>query len=865
MNESQLILIPYDTNGNVSGRFEVDLLDTVSLPITKSIVDVKEPEQRKADYTKTISIPGTQNNNAIFSNIFNLDRATINQTNINYQPDFNPNLNVDAILYQNGIVQIQGYLQLNQINITNGLITYEIVIIGKFANLFQAIQGKNIRDIDLSEFDHAWNRSNIEASWIAPVGSGYVYPLIDRGNSTNNQQRQYRLDTMYPAVYVKTIIDKIFSDAGYRYESNFFNSDRFKRLIIPYSGGLFNMTEQEVADRTFEAGISTMYSAPATGALFDNIVAPFDVIVKDTVPPGFNTSTYEFEITAGLEGKATFRAELDISLVNNTVSTMTESLGCAVTIQRRTALGVTNTYGYQFVLRPFSIPTLGSFDTTFSTQSPEIDVSVGDFVYVGIQFGVTNRTNGGDYTFNIKDTSSFFNAPNPSYQENQTISIVSALPDKIKQSDFVSSIFKMFNLYYDIDQIDKEKFIIEPREDFYTDSVFDLTDYLDLSKQIESRPMGLLDFRDFDMMYTEDDDYLNKTYQDVYLEPYGTNKFDVNNDFIKEEKQVKVIFSPTPNTSSTLVDRVGPQIVSPDPNTQPGETTYNIRILYWAGYQSTADGWEIIQNDGTKTSYSVWPYAGMVNDTINPTFSLEFGIPKALFYSRTVAGGAFITTANLFNTYWWRNILEITDKDSKLITAYFKLSPHLISLLSFRKLYKLDNQFYRLNKIEYDLSSREPVKIELLKTYTAPQFIPQQIQVNGGFGQTPSGENDGMTSSLPTVKDNQNGKFIGDRSNTYTDITGTSDSVYFVNWSQKIHFLDGTATAYLPDANTAKLDTGYPIIILKNINGGTVTVKSIISTQNIDSKASFDLKSNEAAWFAPYDGQWRKLYHHKEP
>lgn len=863
MNESRLILISYNASGSVTGQYELDLFDTVSLPITKSIVDVKEPEQRKADYTKTITIPGTQNNNSVFSNIFNLDRSVLNSTNINYQPDFNPNLKVDAILYQNGIVQIQGYLQLNQINITDRLIEYEIVIIGKFANLFQAIQGKLIRDVDLSEFDHVWNKTNIENSWTASVGNGYVYPLIDRGNSTNNQQKQYRLDTMYPAVYVKSVLDKIFSEAGYRYESNFFNSTRFKRLVIPYSGGLFNMTEQEVTDRTFLAVVGADYNLVQSGTL--QTIA-FDSISQQTNPLGYNNVSYKFEPVSGLEGLVTFRTELNCRFENISGATRSSTLSFNVYIVHQPAVGAVKSYPLGLTNKIFtSLATGDGFDFSVSLQSPEINIASGDVIYVAIQYGVLGFPSYADWLFTIKQDSAFFNAPNSSYQENQTISLNSALPDKIKQSDFVSSIFKMFNLYYDIDQIDKDKFIIEPRDDFYTNSVFDLTEYWDTLKPLESRPMGVLDFRDFDLMYTEDEDYLNKTYQDVYLEPYSTNKFDVNNDFIKDEKQVKVIFSPTPNTSSTLTDRVGPQIVSPDPNTQPNETTYNIRILYWAGTQSTSTGWELLQTNGTITQYDIWPYAGMVDDTINPNFSLEFGVPKALFYSRTVAGGAYITTANLFNLYWWRNILEITDKDSKLITAYFKLSPHLISLLSFRKLYKLDNQFYRLNKVEYDLSSREPVKIELIKTYTAPNFIPQQIQVNGGFSQTPGGDNGGMISDLPTIKNNNNGKFIGDRSNTFTDITGTSDSTYYFDWAQKIHFLDGTSTAYLPDANTAKLDTGYPIIVVKNIDGGIVTIYSVNDTQTIDGSVSFNLKSNEAAWFAPYNGQWRKLYHHKEP
>jgi len=109
---TQLKIYSLDASGFVTKSYDVDLFDSISVPVTKSIVDIKEPDQRKAEFTKTITIPGTANNNQLFSNIFNLDRATINSTNLNYQPDFNPNLKVEAILLRNSIVQIQGYMQL---------------------------------------------------------------------------------------------------------------------------------------------------------------------------------------------------------------------------------------------------------------------------------------------------------------------------------------------------------------------------------------------------------------------------------------------------------------------------------------------------------------------------------------------------------------------------------------------------------------------------------------------------------------------------------------------------------------------------------------------------------------------------------
>jgi hypothetical protein len=129
-------------------------------------------------------------------------------------------------------------------------VAYNVVIIGRNANLFQDLGDKMLSEVDLSHWNHDWNLTNIQNSWTATVGEGYVYPLIDRGFDVNEQI--YYADQTYPCVYVKSIVDAIFSAAGYRYSSTFFNTDRFKRLIIPYTSDGFRMTNSDVDNRLFE-------------------------------------------------------------------------------------------------------------------------------------------------------------------------------------------------------------------------------------------------------------------------------------------------------------------------------------------------------------------------------------------------------------------------------------------------------------------------------------------------------------------------------------------------------------------------------------------------------------------------------------
>jgi hypothetical protein len=111
-------------------------------------------------------------------------------------------------------------------------IEYEIALFGELGGFVSKLGGKKLNELDFSEYDHFYNGNNIKNSWNTINGSGYYYPLIDYGYSSLDKLNYY-YRTFRPALYVKEYMEKIISDAGYTYQSNFFNTNFFKRLIIP--------------------------------------------------------------------------------------------------------------------------------------------------------------------------------------------------------------------------------------------------------------------------------------------------------------------------------------------------------------------------------------------------------------------------------------------------------------------------------------------------------------------------------------------------------------------------------------------------------------------------------------------------------
>jgi|SRR5210317_926001 hypothetical protein len=211
-----------------------------AIPLTKEAYDVNEPQKRLTDYSKTITIPENRIVNQIFEHAFDV--------NIDLQT-FNPNLKTSYQVIQDGITAIDGYCQLKAITNVDGLINYEIQATGKVGDLFEKIRDKYLTDLDLSSYDHTWNISNVTSSWSGTIGDGYVYPMIDLGGRTSYDT--WDVVDFKPAIYLKTYIDKILSDAGYTYNSTFFNSELYKRLIIPYASGKILLSNAAILCKEF--------------------------------------------------------------------------------------------------------------------------------------------------------------------------------------------------------------------------------------------------------------------------------------------------------------------------------------------------------------------------------------------------------------------------------------------------------------------------------------------------------------------------------------------------------------------------------------------------------------------------------------
>jgi len=833
MNQNRLII--NQVAGENIVEYELDLYDNVSIPINKSIIDIQNIAERKSDFSKTITLPGTSNNNNIFSNIFNLARSVKNDETYNFAPDFNPSLKADAILYKNGIVQIQGYLQLTNINVLDNYeIEYEIIIIGKTANLFQDLGDKKLNELDLSAFNHDWTFANIVTSWTPSAAIGYYYGLIDLGLSNN--QRGYYTKDWKPQIFLKVIIDAIFKDAGYRYSSNFFTSGHYTKLVVPATQNKPLLSEQQVTDNTFEADRITDSGSVTLVSTNPTYVLPFNNVVQNTIPSGYDNTTFKF--TAQKNGNYIIGV--------NAVMELTIPGGGGGLFNYEVLKN-----GSLVFATPQYIISLTPTDTFRENFSFTDYLEVGDEIEVQLKNIVTTVDV-------VLKAGSYFNAViNAEIQVGGVMEIASCLPSDIKQTDFLLSVINLFNLYIEPSSIDPKRLIIEPRDNFYLDTLVDLTDKIDVSKPIEIKPLAELKYKEYNYEMAVDKDAANSDYLLKYSQPYGSAKIGIVNDFVDETFTTKVVFAPTPLLNSINRGVVFSRIVFRDSSGTRTDGTSKLRLLYAGGLSASlgTNFFSLTDPDGTQHFFNSYPYVGHLDDINNPTYDVNYYQPKELAYTTNTK--VTYTTNNLYNLYHRKGLEEITNKDSKTVTLYAHLNENEINKLSFRNYYFIDKQYYRLYEIDFDSNTEEPAKLTFLKLAVAPQFIGGSIPINGGGGgettltQTITANGNDYPKDVDINVSGKDNKVRGEANLVNSDlnlINGILNSVFGGGNNQ----LNNNGGTYLNTNNYQSVRDGE--VVINNIDQ-PLLVSRVLTVSELQ-----NLNTTPIELLAAVDGYWTEIY-----
>ena len=669
--------------------YELDLTQGLSNQLTYAVDDLNNLDSKSTTFSKTIVLPGSANNNYLLGNIFEFNNANFSiDESPNVMYNFNASKSAVCRIEVDGLQIVKGVFRLLEIIRDGENIEYECAVFGSLGGLVTALGNKRLEDLDFSAYNHNYTYANITASWNTATGSGYCYPLIDYGNqSTNKKDFQYK--TFRPALFLKEYFDKMIAAAGYTYQSTFFNTAFFKRLIIPNNA------------KTLTATSSTALNVSGGNQTFDD-PATYLVVFDTQTTLGSYTSNgpqnqFTYNGAANLNGKYV--------LVIDGISYNPAGSNNAISITTQTSIGQTNIITYNLPVNTIGEPF------SFTLELPQI-VANGDKVDVLI--GVYDYLTFGGSIFVDSANLKFINTsliPVP-INISEAINMNDTIPRGIFQKDLFTTTLKLFNLMAIEDKFIEKHLIIEPYVDFYTGTILDWSDKLDRSKPIKIKPMSEATARYYELKWKQDNDFYNEDYRKKYNEGYGDRIFDNGLEFAKDKETVDVIFAASTLYGKDGEDKVFPAIYKKsDNNTKEDPIEHIVRLMQVKKITGVAS-WNILNGATNLGSNTTYLYSGHFDDPDLPNADLNFGATKELYFELATGN----LSNNLFNAYYSPYLAEITDKDSRLLSANFKLTQLDIFNLDFSKFIYIDGGLYRLSKvIDYTAETNDVTKCELLR------------------------------------------------------------------------------------------------------------------------------------------------------
>lgn len=704
----------------------LDIYEGINYPFNYAIGDVRDITKRNIDFSKTIKLPATKNNNKFFEYFFN----------VNVQSgSFDVNKKEFIRVEENGNVVFEGFLQLLSVTLQDGFNYYEGVVFSSFRNILDIVQGLDLSDLDFSEYNHPYTVETFQGSVYGAgdntgrrlnykyysdgspfssyidLGYGYVYPFISYNGTVQDYDFLNPLEdypNAYPAFFVNEYIEKIFLLAGYKIESKFFETEYFKRLILPFTNGVLGFTEEEnnkytvnYSQASYDYGLFVGSSIIPTTTTFilqnDTLISDDENqynITNDTITfvkeTKFNlkvegTLNFVFDDTSA-GNKKIYRGGTDgITLTLKNLTNPQDSLEREIILTELTPdfddlINNTFTLNFSEVFNDF----FASVDDKY-----QIEFTIANGFYYYKEFLISLP----EYLpFNLDATNTSFKlqfAEDATLQLGDDLSVSKTLP-KLKITDFLKSIITMFNLYIYPKQDALNTLIIETRDEFYTGNKTHFFDSkLDKSKPIKISTLSEESAKTYLYKYKEGKDYINQEYDAANDgKKYAQKEVITDNQFLTNTQSYTTVFAASGNrfidnfNAPIFFDREGNDVDGYEDKTIKLEP----RILFYGG-------------NGFAGSFETLNY---------PTFSLDFEAMK-----QTSDADEWIPYFDLYNLFHKNTIEEVSSPNAKLLTCYLDLNVAEINIAD--KIYIL-GEYWRINKIiDYNANSNDTTKVELFK------------------------------------------------------------------------------------------------------------------------------------------------------
>jgi len=547
---------------------ELDLFQDETIFLSNNVTGLFDIGLLPSDFTRQITIPGTRKNNEFFQHVYDI---AVDEPFL-----FKTNTKVIAQFDFDGFYVSQGYIQLNKVNIKENkyIDSYEVSIYGLLSSFKRDLQSITLNNLGvLDHYNHIFSTDNIKASWSGSayagseftssfdghsLGGEIVYMLTDSGKQHAYQSslsnNLFGIDTeggrLYaqdfkPAIRLDLVIDAIFDQTEYTYESTFLSESRFDDTYVLADRGLkypvISGTDLEINGQIEVGPVSgsgtplELVSNVTQSLLFTNVYddPSFSIIATDgEYQPFFGDTEVissnglgELTLNIGVSGSLTSYPELTLYNQNQDLVFPAEVIPL--------------TYMNDYIRRDF-VETSGDkeytltqqFNATFKSGS-SYEFNIGFVTRGGGSLDVTIGPGGNtESRLKIKTLNEL--------GDLMPIDMPANMPfgtNGITLLDFLASVQKKFNLQIYPSKTKPRHFIIETFNNWYKQGkVKNFDSFVDLNKNISVTPANNLGMREVEFGDTLDVDFLTQNFKKQNNREFGKSYFRDTQNFFSQGK-----------------------------------------------------------------------------------------------------------------------------------------------------------------------------------------------------------------------------------------------------------------------------------------------------------------------------------------
>lgn len=692
------------------GTDQIELFGDESISITDSIRNAKDISKVFTTFSKQFSVPASKNNNKIFRHYYNYDitngfDARLRQEaelQINHLPFKKGRLKLDGVDMRNNkpyayrvtffgsVVELKDILGEDKLpTLTVGAgsldIDFDYSTTGLLNNLktlhSTKSSGGTVTGVSLPLITHS-QRLYYDSAENSEFSGNLYYGTVVQGVKYNQLKYAVRLDKIIAAIESKYTVAN-----GYATDVVFASDSFFKDATKDVSK-LYMWCHRKNGSLTIEAGSNT------TVGFDDEQWQPASVLFAETISNKFVVREDRTFSTITLFQGATPTSIYDIVVKKNgeIVKSYIRQTG-SIRLDGKifTATNAGDVAQTDTTFRPDDefevIYRLYEQDVEFSLLAWEYDRESG-----GGSFEFSSTIEGveldSDFKFNIGEN----------------------LPE-IKVIDFLSSLFRMFNLVAYVE--DNGQIQVQPLDDFYTTTTYDITKHIDVEK---SEVNVALPFKDIFFKYKDTKTILAEQHFQEIADPpveWGGEEYtDIKN---IEGTTYKV----EPDFHHAKYEKILDAATGASTGIQWGyfvndneEAYVGSPLLMYINNLSASVDFSFVANEErvlVQTVSSINMPSNTEDITDETTNNIHFGVEKSEYTNLDAE-------ETLFKRFYQNYIENIFKTTNRIIRVNAILPISLILNISLSDIVVIADRKYRINSMDIDVSTGK-TKLELINHY----------------------------------------------------------------------------------------------------------------------------------------------------